>query len=167
MDGRRIHVLILVCFCVSIFSCTIKEKKQKENLPVHNSPALSKPGSSFHDTLQVNFAAAVFYEPDSMQLEKIRAVTERRIFDGSMHEYFFQRRNAHLFLKEHWPSIRIIDTKHIRYLHFVRSDKASELIDLDQMNDAYGIFVFDPKKKAMQLDMTNIETQVPQYFTNK
>jgi hypothetical protein len=125
---------------------------------------LTKPGSTYGDTLQVTTTSAVFYQPDSIQLTKIRAVTDQRIFDGTMHEFFYQQRNAHLFLKQHWPGLQIVDAKNIRYLQFIKPGNHSEIIDLDKENDACGMFLFDPAKSPLLIDMTNIETQVPDYF---
>jgi hypothetical protein len=151
--------LILVCLCSS--SCGIKNDVNNTR---REHPHLTKPGSTYQDTLLVTNASAIFYQPDSIQLEKIRTVTDERIFKGSMHEFFYQQRNAHLFLKQYWPQLRIIEAKNIRYLQFIKADKHSEIIDLDKKNDAYGMFLFDPAKSALLIDMTNIETQVPDYF---
>ena len=125
---------------------------------------LAKPGSTYQDTLEITTASAIFYQPDSIQLEKIRTVTDERIFKGSMHEFFYQQRNAHLFLKEYWPKLKIIEAKNIRYLQFIKAGNHPEIIDLDRKNDAYGMFLFDPAQSPLLVDMTNIETQVPDYF---
>src|SRR6476469_3608947 len=102
--------LTLVCICFS--SCRMKNdatKTKSEHLH------LAKPGSTYPDTLEITTASAIFYQPDSIHLEKIRTVTDERIFKGSMHEFFYQQRNAHLFLKEYWPKLKIIEAKNIRY----------------------------------------------------
>lgn len=111
-------------------------------------------------------ACVLFYEPDPLQMEKIRTVTEPPIFQGSMHEFSFQQKNAHAFLNKHWPELKIVNVKNIRYLLFILKDKSKELIDLDKLGDPYGMIAFITTKKPRQLDMTNIETQVPDYFSS-
>ena len=123
-----------------------------------------KPGASFQDTMVIRETCVLFYEPDSLQKEKIRAISEPAIFQGSTHEFFFQQKTAHAFLKKYWPEVRIINAKNVRYLLFIRKNKSTELIDLDKLGDSYGMIAFSPTKKPQQLDMTNIETQIPDYF---
>jgi len=59
-----------------------------------------KPASSFADTLVIKVPAAVFYQPDSQQLSRMKAISDSRIFDATMHEYFYQMRNARMVIKK-------------------------------------------------------------------
>lgn len=168
MKGRMIdHFLLPLIFLTAIFfSCS---GKGPQSIPANSRqmPAVhSKPPGSFQDSLIITNRSAVFYEPDSMQKEKIKTVTEERIFNSSMHEYYYQVRNAHIILKKEWPDVKIIDARHVRYLIFVKSNGEKEIIDLDQKDDAYGMFVFDTHKSPRQIEMTNVENQVPDYFSN-
>jgi hypothetical protein len=153
--------LVLTLICLAVISCKQKENKVQQKGSTIPS---TKPGSSFADTLDIQTASAVFYLPDSLQLEKIKARTDKRIFEGSMHEYFYQQRNAGIFLKQYWPGLKIYEAKNFRYLRFIKSDKQAEIVDLDKSNDACGIYIFDPGKSPLQIDMMNVETQVDQYF---
>ena len=151
-----------------LVKCSEPDKRNSEPLPSGNpnKTTRSKPGSSFQDTLTVGKTCVLFYEPDSLQWEKIREVTEPAIFQGSMHEFFYQQKSAHVFLKKYWPHVQIIDAKNIRYLLFIQENKTGKLIDLDRLGDSYGMIAFTPDKKPQQLDMTNLQTQVPDYFKN-
>jgi hypothetical protein len=166
MVKDRIRKISLVCFFfVGIFSCREDQKKNKIS---SEKESKSKPPSSFTDTLKINSRSAVFYYPDSIQLEKIKAITEKSIFDGSMHEYFYQVKSVHDALKKYWPTIKIVEAKNVRYLQFVKKDQTNEFIDLDTKNDAQGLFVFDPAKSPIQLELTNAESEIGFYFsTNK
>lgn len=127
----------------------------------------AKPGSSFDDTLIIRQTCAVFYYPDSLQKENIKAVTNPRVFEGSMHEFFYQQKNAHSFLKKYWPHLKIIEAVNVRYLLFEKKDKVTQIVDLDKLGDSFGLIVFDVTKDAQQVDMTNIDSQVPDYFVNR
>ena len=148
-------------------SCSDPPRQQTSahNKIENKDRAKNKPPSTFSDTLKINSPAAVFYTPDSLQLEKIRSVTEAGIFDGSMHEYYYLMRNAHFVIKKTIPQLKIIDVKNARYLLFTGADKNTECIDLDSKNDAYGLFVFDRQKPPRLLDMANIESELGFYFT--
>jgi hypothetical protein len=128
---------------------------------------VKKPPSNFSDTIKIDLPAAVFYSPDSLQLEKIKSVTDVRVFDGSMHEYYYLMRNARSVIKKYFPQLKIIEAKNVRYLLFIGANKERDIIDLDSKNDAYGLFVFDRKKSPQLLDMANIESELGFYFLNK
>src|SRR5687767_9333858 len=90
-------------------SCSDSPRQQTSahNKIENKAPAKNKPPSNFSDTLKINSPAAVFYNPDSLQLEKIRLVTEARIFDGSMHEYHYLMRNARFVIKKTMPQLKM------------------------------------------------------------
>ena len=123
-----------------------------------------KPGSNYPDTLQVTTAAAVFYQPDSLQLLTVKAGMDSSVYDGTMHEFFYQMRNARMVLKKTWPELKIIEVRNYRYLVFHKKDGSTELIDLDLKNDAYGMFIFNQIKSPLLIDMMNIETEVSFYL---
>lgn len=150
-----------------IVSCTDSplQTKPAQHKTENKTTVKNKPASTFSDTLKINFPAAVFYSPDSLQLEKIKAVTDARIFDGSMHEYFYLMRNAHIVIKNYYPKLKIIEAKNVRFLLFTGTDKKNNCIDLDTKNDAYGLFIFNMKKPPHLTDMADIESELSFYFS--
>lgn len=153
-------------FCLVLLACNpaprqtkIAETATKDSLAIQH-----KPPSGYLDTLWIHQAAAVFYEPDSSQLKAIEARTEDWIFDSSMHEYFYQIRNARIVLKRDWPDIPVLEARHKRYLVFPSQQDALQVIDLDQFDDAYGLFLFRPGRKPEFVDMTNIDQALQFYF---
>ena len=161
------HYFVYILLLVFYYSCSEtpgpKEPRQK---PVENNitPNANKAPSTFKDTLEINSPAAVFYSPDSLQLIKIKSFTDPRVFEGSMHEYFYLMRNARLVISRNYPGLKIIETKNVRYLLFVKADKSEDCIDLDTKKDAYGLFIFNSKKAPELVDMANIDTELGFYF---
>lgn len=152
---------------MAVLSCNHKDN----NNPETKTESLStdrnfkaKPGSTYTDTLVIDYPAAVFYHPDSLQLLKIKAQTDSMVFDGSMHEFFYQMRNARIVLQKTWPGLKITEAKNYRYLLFILADNSRQCIDLDTKNDAYGLLVFNRKKPPLTVDMMNIETEVSFYL---
>ena len=125
---------------------------------------LKKPPSSFSDTLVINEKAAVFYSPDSLQLEKIKSVNEKMIFESMQHDCFYEMRNARLVLKKYWPQIGIIESSRARYFLFRKADKSEQIIDLNTIGDMCGLFLFEKTKNAEIADMANIDTELGFYF---
>ncbi len=136
---------------------SIPEKKIAAKVPV-------KPPSSYADSLVISVSAAVFYQPDSVQLEKFKTISSKAVFETTTHESFYQMRNAKMVLKKYWPQIEIHEAVRIRYLKFIKEDKAITIIDLDTKPDIYGLFLFNPKKEPVFADMMNIDTALGFYF---
>ncbi len=126
--------------------------------------AFTKPPGTYPDTLTINYPAAVFYQPDSLQLSRIKATADTMFYESSMHEYFYQVLTARKLLKRTWPWLKIIESKNYRFLLFINKNNTRECIDLDTKNDSHGLFVFDGKKAPIMVDMTNTETQVSFYL---
>ena len=150
-----------------IISCS---NSTEQNKPVANkskniSLPKNKPSSTFPDTLKINSASAVFYYADSLQLEKIKALTDSGFYEGSMHEYFSYMRNAHLVIDKIMPQLKIIEAKNVRYLLFINDDNSTKCIDLDTKIEPYGLFIFKMKKAPQLADMANIETELGFYFS--
>ncbi|HMJ48871.1 MAG TPA: hypothetical protein VK498_16175 [Ferruginibacter sp.] len=135
-------------------------KKEGNNL----LPA--KPGSGYRDTIIIDFQAAVFYSPDSLQLKKIKAITDSGVFDGMMHEYYYLSRNAHFAIKKINPAIKIMEVNRSRFVLFVKADKSTHCIDLDTKKEPYGLFLFNLQNPPKQADMANIESELGFYFSN-
>ncbi len=164
----KISIFYILTFFILISSCSEGSKKNlSQQLQSKDSSEIhKKPASTFQDTLYINSISVVFYQPDSLQLNRIKEITDPSIFDGSMHEYFYQIRNAHIVLKQNWSQLKIVDSKNVRYLVFAGLDHTRYTIDLDQYNDAYGMFVFDLKKVPILVDMTNLESIIHMYLSS-
>jgi hypothetical protein len=160
MQSRIILSLFFLLAAMSCNTVTIHQEDSK----THADKEKKKPGSSFADTMRITGDAAVFFNPDSLQLKKIQEITEPGIFQSTMHEFFYQQKNAHNFLKNQWPNLKVIEAKNIRYVLFREKNWDNVLIDLDQVQDACGLIIFHPSKTPLHVDMMNVETQVSEYF---
>lgn len=168
--------IIMACFgflsgMLVLISCTdhknavaAAELKPK---PDSGPATLKKPGSSNADTLVIRESAAIFYNPDAIQLEKIKTINQERVYKSLVHECFYQMRNARIVLKEFWSRIKIIETSGARYLQFVKRDNTTRVIDLDTKNDIGGIFLFNREKDPLMIDMMNIDTELNFYFSRQ
>jgi hypothetical protein len=168
---KRISASILLVsgllFIIGYFvSCSGKNKKNNsiKSSTEKKDTIIRKPPGSFSDTITINFPSAVFYNPDSLQLEKIKEVTLKNQYESEVHNCFYLMRNARVVLKKYWPKIRIIETSVNRYLLFVKADKNKICVDLNSKGDMCGIFLFDGKKEPELADMMNIDTVLGFYF---
>ncbi|MEO7531489.1 MAG: hypothetical protein ABIS69_08760 [Sediminibacterium sp.] len=124
----------------------------------------NKPKSSFPDTIQINYPAAVFYRPDALQLESLKAVTDSMVLESTMHQLFYQMRNARIVLKKYHPTIKIVEVVNARWLLFILKNGVKKYIDLDKNNDPEGLYIFNVKKEPLVVDMMNVETELGFYL---
>ena len=157
------HIII----CTLVLSACQNNGIKKSESQKTDSPTvyrnLQKPCSTFSDTIIIRVPSAVFYNPDTIQLEKIKTINKEPVFKSLVHNCFYQMRNAKMVLKQYWPRVHITDTK-ARWLLFIHADKSKTLIDLNNKNDICGIFLFDPQKNPLLIDMMNIDTELGFYF---
>jgi len=142
-----------------------RQKDQPETKIENKEHGKNKPPGSYSDTLKIETPAAVFYTPDSLQLEKIKAINDSMQVESMNHECFYQMRNSRKVLNQYYPQVKIIDLRKMRYLLFEKTGGEKECIDLDSINEPCGMIISDRKKKAELVDMTNIETQLGFYFS--
>ena len=123
-----------------------------------------KPPATKQDTLTIKGMSAVFFQADSLQWEKTKALLDANHYETEEHNCYFLMRNARKSLGKSWPAIRITETSRVRFLQFIRDDKESTVIDLDRVNDLCGIYLFDGQKDPELADMMNIDTSLGFYF---
>ncbi len=152
----------------AIICCNNNAASKREHASPANTAAAAKtfikPPSSFQDTLLIDYPSAVFYQPDSVQLIKIKAVAGSMFYESTIHEYFYQMLTARKVIKLNWPALKILEADKYRFLLFIKKDKTSECINLDKKTDTHGLFVFDGKKPPVLVDMTNTETDISFYL---
>jgi hypothetical protein len=123
-----------------------------------------KPPSSFDDTVVIDREAAVFYNPDSLQLDKIKSVNEKNVYETLTHDCYYMMKNAREVIQQHWSRIRIIEVIKARYLLFVKKDRSRICIDLNTRREMCGMYIFDLKKDPEAVDMPNVDTFLGFYF---
>lgn len=162
-----LYNLVNLIFIASLFSCTGKslEKKSNHTIIEKKESIKREPPGTFSDTIFIDFPAAVFYNPDSLQLGKIKEITSKNEYETEIHNCFYQMRNARMVLKKYWPNIHIIETSENRYLLFVKTNNNKTCIDLNSKGDMCGLFLFDGTKEPELVDMMNIDTALGFYFT--
>jgi hypothetical protein len=157
----------MILFIVFSFSCSQsseKNKKQEGKNQVSKPVVIKKPSSSFDDTVIINSRAAVFYNPDSLQLTKIKSANETNVYATITHDCYYQMQNARNVIRQYWPQVRVVEVIKARFLQFVKKDKSKIYIDLNAKNDICGLFLFDPEKEPELADMPNIDTSLGFYF---
>ena len=79
-----------------------------------------------------------------------------------MDDYLFSMHSSWEYLEQ--KGLPIFDTKNKQYLKFTLADKSIQLIKLDTLKELWGLYLFNPKKKAYSADMTMIEEDFKNYL---
>ena len=159
--------LILPVFLMVLFqSCSTPDKKgnqTKKSIPdTLDQPQKDEPRGKVSDTLIIDKKAAVFFQPDSIQIEKReKEIGEENFYIGA-DDYLFYMHTANDFLDSlKFPILEIKDKK---YLWFINADKSQTIIKLDTLPELWGIYLFDPSKRPKLVDMTIIDEEYKSYY---
>ena len=157
-----------IAFIALVMSCSDSNNNNPTNTGQEdrNKPFKKTP-SNFPDIIvTVDSPAAVFFNPDSLQIEGLKQLIDTGTFRSMMHEFFYQAKNARTVLKKDYPAIKIMEVTKSRFILFKKANGENVRIDLDTKNDPSGLYLFDGKKDPELADMTNIDTVLGFYFNN-
>lgn len=113
------------------------------------------------DTLVVDRKAAVFYQPDSLQMEK-RAKKVGEDFRIGADDDMYLMHLSYEFAES--KKLSILDIKGPKFLKFVYADKSHSFVKLDTLPALWGVYFFEPTKKPKEIDIANIEDEYDAYF---
>lgn len=168
-----LRLLLLLSF--TIFACVPKDKKlgPKSDIRIRSADLTQKvdtlkeqiapnPSQLDSDTLTIDRKTAVFYQPNNLQIEVRMKEVDEADFRAGADDYIYYVNMAANYLAE--KSLPVLDAKNKKYLKFVLTEKREQVIKLDTLKELWGIYLFDPKKKAYAADMTIIEDECHNYF---
>lgn len=164
---------LLLLLSLTVLSCgTADEKRQKTD--THTSSAENKKidtpkkqiaTSNYPvdtDTLTIDRIAAIFYQPDSIQIKKRMKQVGEADFRAGADDYIYYINSSVEYLEK--QGIPVIDAKNRKFLRFVMTDKKEKLIKLDTLEELWGIYLFDPMKAPLYADMIDIEENYKNYY---
>ncbi|TKK64089.1 hypothetical protein FC093_23330 [Ilyomonas limi] len=162
-------------FVLILSSCATKDNKQEVKTEVQysttdttqqsHSPQTNldkKEIEGNSDTLTIDTKAAVFFQPDSSQMEKRMKEVGERDFRAGADDYIYYINISAEFLEK--QGVPVMNAKSKKYLKFVTSDKKAELVKLDTLRELWGMYFFDPTKRPYYADITEIEEDYKSYF---
>ncbi len=106
IPDRSLIVLGIFFMVLMISSCTQSPEKNEKGLKKDQVTRLKtpeKPPSSFEDTVIVDRESAVFFNPDSLQLEKIKSVNDVNVYETMTHDCYYMMQNARNVIRKQWP----------------------------------------------------------------
>ena len=170
---RVYHLLSeLLVLALSVAGCENPERKAPSAPPAPSpaggpAQALVKqvPSGQRRDTLVIEARSAVFYSPDSLQMDRrMKQAGEENFRQGADDYLYYLNTSAEYLEKEGIP---VLDAQPSRYLKFILSGADSQIIHLDTLPDLWGLYLFEPGKRPHYADITEIEKEYDSYFAKK
>ena len=162
------QIIVRSLLLVLIVCCKGKHRGNNssnvDSLKTKSTKIINKPGASFSDSIYIKEATVIFYYPDSLQDSRIKAITEPAIYNSTLHEMFYQMRNAKIVIEKIYPKLKVIEVANSRFLLIQKKDGGKQIIDLNKYNDARGLILCNGIKEPQLADMTNIESELYRYF---
>jgi hypothetical protein len=122
-----------------------------------NSPAINNT-----DTLEIDKNAAVFYNPDSMQLEKWKKDIGEKDFETVADDWASYMNSSSEYLKT--TDLPVIDASDKKVLKFVKADHSITVVRLDTLSNYWGMYLFSTAKEPQYADIIMMEDSYKKYF---
>ena len=163
----------ILLLSLTVISCSTNDQKQtNSDTAVSTSHTIrtiqpedritTDTTASTSDTMIIDRKAAVFYQPDSLQMEqRMKAVGEADFRAGADDYIYYVNVSAEYLEKQGLP---VFDAKGRKYLKFVFADKQIQMVKLDTLKELWGMYLFEPGKKVYSADITMIEEEYKSYY---
>ena len=158
---------LLLFFCVCFCACAVNDKPKEAASSIQDT--LLKADKidegkllEDRDTLRVTKVAAVFYEPDSVQMEARKKEIGEENFIIGADDYLFYLQTASEYLEK--QRVPLVPAQNKKFVQFIGANNQVTLVRLDTLPELWGIFIFDPGKLPKAIDMTNVEEEYKTYY---
>lgn len=161
--------------CLIFASCATDDQKQetktefqtssvdpKQQVDTSQKHLEAKKLSANTDTLTIDNKTAVFFQLSSLQMEKRMEEAGEENFRAGADDYIYYINTSAEYLEK--QGLPVINAKSKKFLKFIMADKQVQFIKLDTLEDLWGMYLFDPKKKPHYADIIEIEDDFKNYF---
>jgi hypothetical protein len=133
-----------------------------QKLGTAKAAIVKEPSPSNSDTFIIDKKAAVFYQPDSMQIAQRMKEVGAVDFRAGADDYIYYVNTSAEYLEK--QGLPVLDAKNKKYLKFLLADRKPRVIKLDTLEELWGMYFFDPKKYPYAADITMIEDEYKSYY---
>ena len=141
----------------SELGATVAKRDTAKQMPV-SAPIAVKA----NDTLVIEKKAAIFIRPNAARIEKEKKKGDEEGFATTANDYLYYMATAQEFLDS--VKVPIVDVRDEKFIRLTADNKKGQLIEVGKLPELWSIYLFEPGKKAKQVDMTMIEEECGSYF---
>jgi hypothetical protein len=157
---------------LTLISCNQKVNNSEENLNSVTTIPGKKVGNkkientetnkNKIDTIIIKNQIAIIIEPTDKQIEKRKkAVGEEDFYIGADDYMFYLNESTETFRKN---KLQVLNIKNGKIIKFEMKNGNNAILELNQEEELWQIYLFDPKLKPKKIDMTDSENEYKTYF---
>ncbi|MDZ4794797.1 MAG: hypothetical protein SGI83_11010 [Bacteroidota bacterium] len=150
---KRILISLLPAIVLTACAGKTDKKATPDETPIVNTTA---------DTLLIDKNAAVYYRPDSLQLERWKKQSGDKDFAVIADDWSYYMNTSSEYLNT--TTTPVIDASGKKILKFVKADQSFILVKPDTLKHYWGVFLFSPVKEPLFADLVTIEEVYKEYF---
>lgn len=114
------------------------------------------------DTIVIKSQIAIIIEPTDKQIEKRKKeVGEEDFYIGADDYMFYLNESSETFRKN---KLEVLNIKNGKILNFQLENGNNAILELNDEDELWQIYLFDPKLKPKKIDMTDSENEYKTYF---
>lgn len=148
------RILVSLLPAIFLLSCGNNDKKATAaDSPTVNTAA---------DTLVIDKNSAVYYRPDSLQLERWKKQSGDSDFAVIADDWSYYMNTSGEYLKTTRTPVE--DASGKKVLKFIKADQSVTLIKPDTLKHYWGVYLFSPAKEPLFADLVTIEEVYKKYF---
>ena len=115
-----------------------------------------------NDTMVIDKNAAVYYIPDSNQMEKWKIKVGEKDFATVADDWSSYMNSSGEYLKT--TNLPVEDASGKKVLKFIKADKSVTLVGLDTLSNFWGYYLFSTSKEPQFADIIMMEESYKKYF---
>lgn len=136
---------------------TISEKKV-ENKKIGNTET----SKDKIDTIVIKNQTAIIIEPTDKQIEKRKKVVGEEDFYIGADDYMFYLNESNETFRKN--KLKVLNIKSGKIIKFEMETGNNAILELNDEDELWQIYLFDPKLKPKKIDMTDSENEYKNYF---
>jgi hypothetical protein len=114
------------------------------------------------DTIVIKNQIAIIIEPTDKQIEKRKkAVGEEDFYIGADDYMWYLNESTETFRKN---KLNVLNIKNGKIIKFEMENGNNAILELNEEEELWQIYLFDPKLKPKKIDMTDSENEYKTYF---
>jgi hypothetical protein len=155
---------LIITSLAIIFLAACSGKSGKKETPVTDTikQSTTTPVTNNTETLVIDKNAAVFYNPDSAQMEKWKKEAGGKNFETVIDDWSSYMNSSSEYLTT--TGLPVIDASGKKLLKFVKADHSVTEVRLDTLSNYWGMYLFSTAKEPQYADIIMMEESYKKYF---
>lgn len=155
-------IIITSLSIILLAACGGKEDKKETTGTDTTTQSIAPDLTNSTDTMVIDKNAAVYYLPDSNQMEKWKMKVGEKDFATVADDWSSYMNSSSEYLKT--TTLPVQDASGKKVLKFIKADKSVTIVGLDTLSNYWGYYLFSTNKEPEFADIVMMEESYKKYF---